>query len=103
MDNPAAGGQIPALLAAALLLPAPLAVQSGPDIAGVYRRDHEAEIVRDFAELRTYPNRASDTEDITRPPLRAHPLLGLADDAGGRGRVVTGALGGAAAVAKVGS
>ena len=56
-------------LAAALLPAAPLAAQSGPDIAQAWRRAHEAEIVRDFAELLTYPNRASDTEDITRAAL----------------------------------
>ena len=59
------------LLAAALLsaVAAPLAAQSGPDIAQEYRRAHEAEIVRDFAELLTYPNRSRDTEDITRAAL----------------------------------
>ena len=57
------------LTLAAALLPAPLTAQSGADVAGQYRRAHEAEIVRDFAELLTYPNRASDTEDITRAAL----------------------------------
>ena len=60
-----------ACAAAALLLPAaaPLAAQSGADIAQAYREAHEAEIVRDFAELLSYPNRARDTEDITRAAL----------------------------------
>ncbi len=43
----------------------PLSAQSGPDVASQYRKAHEAEIVADFAELLSYPNRASDTEDIT--------------------------------------
>ncbi|MYG34057.1 MAG: hypothetical protein F4205_01065 [Gemmatimonadetes bacterium] len=64
-----------ALLSAAALLPIPLAAQSGADVAQAYRRAHEAEIVRDFAELLTYPNRASDTEDITRNALYIRDLL----------------------------
>ena len=58
-----------ALLLAAVLAPTPVAAQSGADIAQTYRRAHEAEIVRDFAELLSYPNRASNTEDITRAAL----------------------------------
>ncbi|MYE16445.1 MAG: M20/M25/M40 family metallo-hydrolase, partial [Gemmatimonadetes bacterium] len=64
-----------ALLSAAALLPVPLAAQSGADVAQAYRRSHEAEIVRDFAELLTYPNRASDTEDITRNAVYIRDLL----------------------------
>ena len=52
-----------------LVPPSPLAAQTGADLAQAYRRSHEAEIVRDFAELLTYPNRARDTEDITRAAL----------------------------------
>jgi len=44
----------------------PLAAQSGPDVARAYREANEAAILRDFADLLTYPNRASDTEDIYR-------------------------------------
>ena len=40
--------------------------QSGADVARAYREANEAEILRDFAEMLTYPNRASDLEDITR-------------------------------------
>ena len=43
--------------------------QKGPDIAQAFRQAHEAAIIRDFAEFLTYPNRASDTEDITRAAL----------------------------------
>ena len=64
-----------ALLSAAVLLPIPLAAQSGPEIARAYRRAHETEIVRDFAELLTYPNRSNDTEDITRNALYIRDLL----------------------------
>lgn len=64
--------------AAALLVqfaPGPLAAQSGADVAQAWRQAHEAEIVRDFAEFLTYPNRASDTEDITRNALYIRDLL----------------------------
>lgn len=40
--------------------------QSGIDVARKYRQQHEAAIVRDFAELLTYPNRAQDADDIER-------------------------------------
>ena len=66
---------LPAAALLPVLLPTPLAAQSGADIAQAYRRAHEAEIVRDFAELLTYPNRASDTEDITRNALYIRDLL----------------------------
>ena len=59
---------LPALLAcAALLLPtAPLAAQSGPEVARAWRDAHGPGIIRDFAELLAYPNNASDTENIRR-------------------------------------
>lgn len=47
-------------------LATPVAAQSGAEIAGEYRRAHEAEILREFADLLSYPNRASDREDIYR-------------------------------------
>lgn len=40
--------------------------QSGPEVARTYREANEARILRDFAELLTYPNRARDLPDITR-------------------------------------
>jgi len=46
--------------------PLPGAAQSGANVARAYREAHEAEIVSDFAEMLSYPNRARDTEDITR-------------------------------------
>lgn len=51
-----------ALLACA----APLGAQTGPDVARSYREAHEASLLRDFAELLTHPNVASDTENIRR-------------------------------------
>jgi acetylornithine deacetylase/succinyl-diaminopimelate desuccinylase-like protein len=48
------------------LLASPVTAQSGADVARAYRQANEAHIVRDFAQLLTYPNRASDTEDINR-------------------------------------
>ena len=52
-------------LIVATLVP-PLAAQSGADVARAYREAHEVEILHDFAELLSYPNRARDLEDITR-------------------------------------
>ena len=51
-----------------LLLLAPFAAsaQSGADVARDYRESHEVEILRDFAELLSYPNSARDLDDITR-------------------------------------
>ena len=40
--------------------------QSGADVARSYREANEAAILRDFAQLLSYPNRARDTEDIER-------------------------------------
>ena len=51
------------------LFPHLVSAQSGADVASAYRRAHEAEIVRDFAEMLTYPNRARDIEDVTRAGL----------------------------------
>ncbi|MDH3222492.1 MAG: M20/M25/M40 family metallo-hydrolase [Gemmatimonadota bacterium] len=52
------------ILAALLLSPATLLAQSGPDAARAFREAHEARILMDFAELLSYPNRASDLADI---------------------------------------
>ena len=52
---------------AALPTSAPLvahAAQSGPDVARAHREGHEAEILRDFAELLTYPNLAFTPEIV---------------------------------------
>ena len=51
------------VLAGALALVAPtLAAQSGPEVARAYRVANEAALVRDFAELLGYPNRAFTPE-----------------------------------------
>ncbi len=42
----------------------PLAAQSAAEAARAYRQAHEAEIVRDFAELLSYPNRAFTPEIV---------------------------------------
>jgi acetylornithine deacetylase/succinyl-diaminopimelate desuccinylase-like protein len=44
------------------LCPAALGAQSGPDVARAYREANEAVLVRDFAELLSYPNRAFTPE-----------------------------------------
>ncbi|MEZ4417676.1 MAG: M20/M25/M40 family metallo-hydrolase [Gemmatimonadota bacterium] len=54
------------LLALMLLAwtPVPSLAQSGPEVARSFREANEAAILRDFAELLSHPNRASDAEDI---------------------------------------
>ncbi|MGI9627473.1 MAG: M20/M25/M40 family metallo-hydrolase [Longimicrobiales bacterium] len=54
------------LLVSSVLPVPPIAAQSGPEVARSYREANEAKILGDFAELLSYPNRASDLEDITR-------------------------------------
>lgn len=44
----------------------PLAAQTGPEVARAYREAHEPELVRDFAELLSYPNVARDSVNIRR-------------------------------------
>jgi acetylornithine deacetylase/succinyl-diaminopimelate desuccinylase-like protein len=53
-------------LAAVVGLGAWPAAQSGLDAARRYREEHAPAIVREFAELLTYPNRAQDAQDIER-------------------------------------
>ena len=53
-------------LVALSALPVPAASQDGAEVARAYREAHEVEIVREFAELLTFPNRARDAEDIGR-------------------------------------
>ncbi len=60
------GRPVSVALTMLLALAAPLDAQSGADVARAYRDAHEARIVRDFAELLSYPNRARDREDIER-------------------------------------
>jgi acetylornithine deacetylase/succinyl-diaminopimelate desuccinylase-like protein len=49
-------------LGGALTLAPPVFAQSGPDIARAYREANEAALLRDFAELLSYPNRAFTPE-----------------------------------------
>ena len=44
----------------------PVAAQTGVEVARTYREAHEVQIVRNYAEFLTYPNRARDVEDVTR-------------------------------------
>jgi acetylornithine deacetylase/succinyl-diaminopimelate desuccinylase-like protein len=53
-------------VAAVVLLTGHLAAQSAADLVARYRDANGPRIVRDFAELLRYPNRARDTEDIER-------------------------------------
>ena len=56
---------LPIFFASFLLVATPLWAQSGADVARTYREAHEAELLQEFRELLTYPNRARDLEDIT--------------------------------------
>jgi len=53
-------------LALACVAGAPLSAQSGPEVARAWRDANGPKILRDFAELLSYPNNASDTENIRR-------------------------------------
>ena len=64
-----------ALLAAVALGPAPSEAQSGADVARAWRLAREAELLDDFRELLTYPNRARDIEDVTRAATYIRDLL----------------------------
>lgn len=55
-----------AATAALLACTVPVGAQTGPDVARSYREAHEASLLRDFAELLTHPNVASDAENIRR-------------------------------------
>ena len=66
MIQPSLARRAVAVAASLTLLAVPVAAQSGPDVARAYREAHEVELLRDFAELLSYPNRARDLEDITR-------------------------------------
>jgi acetylornithine deacetylase/succinyl-diaminopimelate desuccinylase-like protein len=50
------------LAVSTLLIAAPVNAQAGPDVARDYREAHEPSLVRDFAELLSYPNRAFTPE-----------------------------------------
>jgi acetylornithine deacetylase/succinyl-diaminopimelate desuccinylase-like protein len=50
------------LAVAMAMVPVSASAQSGADVARAYREAHEAAIVRDFAELLSYPNRAFTPE-----------------------------------------
>ena len=52
--------------AALAVVTAGVGAQSAADVASRYRETHGPRILRDFAELLSYPNRARDTEDIER-------------------------------------
>lgn len=62
--GPAASAACIAVATLAMVMTAPTTVtaQSGPDIARAYRQAHEPALVRDFAELLSYPNRAFTPE-----------------------------------------
>ena len=64
-----------ALLGTIALFPDPAASQSGTDVARAWREANEAEIIDDFRELLTYPNRARDIEDVTRAATYIRDLL----------------------------
>ncbi|HSG07770.1 MAG TPA: M20/M25/M40 family metallo-hydrolase [Longimicrobiales bacterium] len=62
-------GSLPRLAAAVaslLAIATSVDAQTGADVARSYREAHEASLIRDFAELLSYPNVASDDENIRR-------------------------------------
>lgn len=64
-----------ALLVAVALAPDTAQAQSGTDVARAWRQAREAELLDDFRELLTYPNRARDIEDVTRAATYIRDLL----------------------------
>ena len=50
------------MMLGAVLACAPSAAQSGPDVARAHREANQAALVRDFAEMLSYPNRAHTPE-----------------------------------------
>ena len=67
-------------------LTGPAAAQPGVEVARAHREANEAQIVRDYAEFLTYPNRARDLEDVTRV---ASYIRDQMVDAGVESRLVT--------------
>lgn len=66
--------------------PPDLAAQSGAEVARAYREAHEPAIVRDFAELLSYPNNGRDLPAITRT---AEFILGELTELGVESRLLT--------------
>jgi len=54
------------LLGSVVALAVPAAAQTGVEVARAYRETHASAIVRDFAEMLAYPNRARDLDDVAR-------------------------------------
>lgn len=63
----------------------PVAAQTGAEVARAYRETHAPAIVRDFAEMLRYPNRARDLDDVTRAAEYLQAQLG---DAGVEARLL---------------
>jgi acetylornithine deacetylase/succinyl-diaminopimelate desuccinylase-like protein len=70
-----------AALALAALTAGSAAAQSGADVARAFREAHEPEIVRDFAELLSYPNRAFTPEIVRAAEYIRDELLEVGVDA----------------------
>ena len=56
------------MMLGAVLACAPSAAQSGPDVARAHREANQAALVRDFAEMLSYPNRAQSLLFLYRKP-----------------------------------
>ena len=70
-----------AALTAAILCSGALQAQSGADVARAYREANEPAIVRDFAELLSYPNRAFTPEIVRAAEYIRDELLEVGVDA----------------------
>ena len=70
-----------AALTAAILCSGALQAQSGADVARAYREANEPAIVRDFAELLSYPNRAFTPEIVRAAEYIRDELLDVGVDA----------------------
>jgi acetylornithine deacetylase/succinyl-diaminopimelate desuccinylase-like protein len=69
-----------------VVLAVPTAAQTGVEVARTYRETHASAIVRDFAEMLTYPNRARDLDEVSRA---AEYIRDQMRDAGVEARLLT--------------
>ena len=74
------------LFGGVVVLAVPTAAQTGVEVARTYRETHASAIVRDFAEMLTYPNRARDLDEVSRA---AEYIRDQMRDAGVEARLLT--------------
>ena len=74
------------LFGGVVVLAVPTAAQTGVEVARTYRETHASAIVRDFAEMLTYPNLARDLDEVSRA---AEYIRDQMRDAGVEARLLT--------------